>query len=199
MVTSRMWPQRKRVKPGPSEARPLLRHLSQSGCEVSIGCSSGRGGRLEFSTLQPDQENNRRNSHKNAGATFEGRKLLIDDIAVMGLTPVAEDLLDRSSRPLKVRNGLDETLCQRMEQVRRSRMHMRRRADIVGRSMATVKKQAPFGLGLQASSFPPWREQSTATRHPAVEAVCAYQELLAPDRGGRRPQGCDGLGQARKG
>jgi hypothetical protein len=30
------------------------------------------------------------NSHKNARTTFAGRKLLIERIAVMGLTPAAE-------------------------------------------------------------------------------------------------------------
>ena len=100
------------------------------------------------------------NSHKNARLTFEGRKLLVGRIAAMGLMPAAEaagisprtarkwrkrfeehgesGLLDRSSRPAKTRTSLDQTLCQRIEQLRRSRMPMRRIATVVGRSVATV-------------------------------------------------------------
>ena len=66
------------------------------------------------------------NSHKNARLTFEGRKLLIERIAVMGLMPAAEAagisvrtarkwrrrfeaggldaLMDSSSRPAKTRS-----------------------------------------------------------------------------------------------
>ena len=100
------------------------------------------------------------NSHKNARLTFAGRKLLVERIAVMGLMPAAEaagisartarkwlrrfemhgeqGLLDRSSRPSKTRTSLDEALCKRIEQLRRSRMPMRRIAAVVGRSVATV-------------------------------------------------------------
>ncbi|WP_418127452.1 IS481 family transposase [Variovorax sp. KK3] len=100
------------------------------------------------------------NSHKNARLTFVGRKLLVERIAAMGLMPAAEaagisartarkwrkrfeehgeqGLLDRSSRPAKTRTSLDETLCQRIEKLRRSRMPMRRIATVVGRSVATV-------------------------------------------------------------
>ena len=100
------------------------------------------------------------NTHKNARLTFEGRKLLIERIAAMGLMPAAEaagisvrtarkwrqrfeehgeaGLLDRSSRPAKTRTSLDQTLCQRIEQLRRCRMPMRRIATVVGRSVATV-------------------------------------------------------------
>ena len=102
------------------------------------------------------------NSHKNARLTFEGRKLLIERIAVMGLIPAAEaagisprtarkwrrrfeedglgGLLDRSSRPFKTRSRLDQSLCQRMEGLRRARMPMRRIASVVGRSVATVSR-----------------------------------------------------------
>jgi transposase InsO family protein len=102
------------------------------------------------------------NSHKNARLTFEGRKLLIERIAAMGLMPAAEaagisprtarkwlkrfeqsgvqGLQDRSSRPARTRTNLDASLCQRIEQLRRSRMPMRRIAGIVGRSVATVSR-----------------------------------------------------------
>jgi transposase len=76
------------------------------------------------------------NSHKNARLTFEGRKLLIERIAVMGLMPAAEAagisrqtarkwqrrfqeggqeaVRDRSSRPQRTRTTLDSELAQRM-------------------------------------------------------------------------------------
>jgi transposase InsO family protein len=115
------------------------------------------------------EEINQVNSHKNARLTFEGRKLLIERIAVMGLIPAAEaagisrqtarkwrcrfeeqglgGLLDRSSRPHRTRTGLDQTLCQRIEQLRRARMPMRRIAAVVGRSVATVSRfLASLGL-----------------------------------------------------
>ncbi|SFN59103.1 IS481 family transposase, partial [Variovorax sp. OV329] len=102
------------------------------------------------------------NSHKNARLTFEGRKLLIERIAGMGLMPAAEaagisvrtarkwlkrfdqqglaGLHDRSSRPTNVRTNLDQSLRQRIEQLRRARMPMRNIARIVGRSVATVSR-----------------------------------------------------------
>lgn len=109
------------------------------------------------------------NSHKNARLTFEGRKLLIERIAVMGLMPAAEaagisprtarkwlvrfdlqgspGLMDRSSRPAKTRNTLDVHLVQRIERLRRARMPMRTIASLVGRSVATISRQlARLGL-----------------------------------------------------
>ena len=102
------------------------------------------------------------NSHKNARTTYEGRKLLIERIAVMGLMPAAEaagisartarkwrerfeqegpaGLLDRSSRPAKTRSTVDAELARRIEQLRRARMPMRRIAAVVGRSVATVSR-----------------------------------------------------------
>ncbi|MCM3566312.1 IS481 family transposase [Hydrogenophaga intermedia] len=102
------------------------------------------------------------NSHKNARLTFEGRRLLIERIAVMGLMPAAEAagisvrtarkwrqrfeaggidaLVDSSSRPARTRSTIDEALSQRIEQLRRSRMPMRRIAAVVGRSVATVSR-----------------------------------------------------------
>ena len=102
------------------------------------------------------------NSHKNARLTFEGRKLLVERIAAMGLMPAAQaagisartarkwlkrfeeqglaGLLDRSSRPARTRTNLDAQLCERIEQLRRSRMPMRRIATVVGRSVATVSR-----------------------------------------------------------
>ena len=102
------------------------------------------------------------NSHKNARLTLEGRKLLVERIAGMGLMPAAEaagisartarkwlkrfeqngveGLLDRSSRPARTRTSLDAALLERIEQLRRSRMPMRRIAAIVGRSVSTVSR-----------------------------------------------------------
>ena len=111
------------------------------------------------------------NSHKNARLTLEGRKLLIERIAAMGLIPAAEaagissrtarkwrkrfellgeaGLTDRSSRPAKTRTSLDEALRQRIEQLRRARMPMRRIAAVVGRSVATISRVLA-GLGLSS-------------------------------------------------
>ena len=97
------------------------------------------------------------NSHKNARLTFEGRKLLIERIAVMGLIPAAEaagisrrtarkwldrfeqqdlqGLMDRSSRPARTRSTLDESLVRHIEQLRRGRMPMRTNAVSVGRTL----------------------------------------------------------------
>ena len=72
------------------------------------------------------------NSHKNARLTLEGRKLLVERIAGMGLIPAAEaagisprtarkwlkrfqedgvqGLRDRSSRPARTRTSLDAAL-----------------------------------------------------------------------------------------
>lgn len=111
------------------------------------------------------------NSHKNARTTFEGRKLLIDRIAVMGLMPAAEaagisvrtarkwrdrferlglqGLLDRSSRPARTRSTVDAELATRIEQLRRTRMPMRRIAAVVGRSVATISRVLA-GMGLSS-------------------------------------------------
>lgn len=109
------------------------------------------------------------NSHKNARLTFEGRKLLIERIAVMGLMPAAEaagisagcarkwrrryeqqgetGLLDRSCRPHRTRSKIDEQLAQRIEALRRERMPIRRIAAVVGRSAATISRfLAALGL-----------------------------------------------------
>ncbi len=102
------------------------------------------------------------NSHKNARLTIEGRKLLIERIAVMGLMPAAEaagisprtarkwlgrfeqegfdGLADRSSRPCRTRNTVDQALQRCIEQLRRLRMPMRRIAQLVGRSVSTVAR-----------------------------------------------------------
>lgn len=102
------------------------------------------------------------NSHKNARLTVEGRKLLIQRIAVMGLMPAAEaagisprtarkwlarfeqeglaGLADRSSRPSRTRVSVDPALQRSMEQLRRLRMPMRRIAELVGRSVSTVAR-----------------------------------------------------------
>ncbi len=124
------------------------------------------------------------NSHKNARLTFEGRKLLIERIAVMGLMPAAsaagisprparkwrqrfelrglDGLLDSSSRPARTRSTIDEVLGQRIEQLRRSRMPMRRIAAVVGRSVATVSRWlARLGL----SSLKALEPQPTPVRY----------------------------------
>ena len=102
------------------------------------------------------------NSHKNARTTYEGRKLLIERIAVMGLMPAAEaagisvrtaakwkqrfaihgddGLSDRSSRPHRTRTTLDALLRERIERLRRDRRPMRVIARIVGRSVATISR-----------------------------------------------------------
>jgi transposase InsO family protein len=109
------------------------------------------------------------NSHKNARLTFEGRKLLVERIAVMGLMPAAEaagisartarkwrsrfdllgldGLIDRTSRPLRTRSTVDAELALRIERLRRKRMPMRRIAQVVGRSVATISRMlAQLGL-----------------------------------------------------
>ncbi len=100
------------------------------------------------------------NIHKNARLTIEGRKLLIERIAVVGLSAAAEAagvslrtarkwrrrfeqeglgvLADRSSRPSCTRATVDEALQCSIERLRRLRMPMRRIAEIVGRSVSTV-------------------------------------------------------------
>jgi transposase len=111
------------------------------------------------------------NSHKNARLTFEGRKLLIERIAVMGLIPAAsaagislqiarkwlrrfeeggqDALRDRSSRPDRTRSTIDSELAERMERLRRARMPIRRIALTVGRSVATISRVLA-GLGCPA-------------------------------------------------
>jgi transposase InsO family protein len=122
------------------------------------------------------------NSHKNARTTFQSRKLLIERIAVMGLSDAAEaagistrtarkwlgrfqafgqaGLMDRSSRPERTRSSLDELALQRIEGLRRQRMPMRRIASVVGRSVATISRSLRR-LGLS----------SLKALEPAVEAV----------------------------
>ena len=111
------------------------------------------------------------NSHKNARLTFEGRKLLIERIAVLGLRAAAQacgisartarkwqqrfehqghnGLYDRSSRPRRTRSTIDAELAQRMEQLRRARMPIRKISALVGRSVATVSRFVA-GLGLSS-------------------------------------------------
>jgi len=122
------------------------------------------------------------NSHKNARTTFHSRKLLIERIAVMGLSDAAEaagistrtarkwlarfqalgeaGLVDRSSRPLRTRLSVDATTLQRVEGLRRQRMPMRRIAGVVGRSVATISRTLRT-LGLS----------SLKALDPAVEVV----------------------------
>lgn len=102
------------------------------------------------------------NSHKNARTTYEGRKLLIERIAVMGLTRAAQaagisvrtarkwklrfeasadaGLFDASSRPHRTRTTLDDVLLARIDRLRRDRRPMRVIARVVGRSVATISR-----------------------------------------------------------
>lgn len=102
------------------------------------------------------------NSHKNARLTFEGRKLLMERIAVMGLMPAAQaagispgcarkwlrrfeaegeaGLVDRTCRPHRTRCSIDLQLAERIEALRRDRMPVRRIACVVGRSAATISR-----------------------------------------------------------
>ena len=124
------------------------------------------------------------NSHKNARLTLEGRKLLIERIAVMGVMPAAAaagisarcarkwvgrfkqegdaGLVDRSCRPHRTRSSIDEALAQRIEALRRARMPMRRIASVVGRSAATVSR---FLAGLRLSSLKALDPAAPATRY----------------------------------
>ena len=102
------------------------------------------------------------NIHKNARLTVEGRKLLVERIAMIGLMAAAEAagvslrtarkwlerfrlggataLADRSSRPRRLRSSLDAAVLRSIEQLRRLRMPMRRIAELVGRSVSTVSR-----------------------------------------------------------
>ncbi len=104
------------------------------------------------------------NSHKNARLTLEGRKLLVERIAGMGLMPAVEaagisprtarkwlkrfreggvqGLHDRSSHPARTRANLDVARHERIEQLRRSRMPMRRIASIVASGEACPRSVA---------------------------------------------------------
>ena len=102
------------------------------------------------------------NSHKNARLSFEGRKLLIERIAMLGMSTAAQaagismrtarkwhtrfqehglpGLMARSSRPNKTCSTVDPLLLVRIERLRRNRVPMRRIASTVGRSVATVSR-----------------------------------------------------------
>lgn len=102
------------------------------------------------------------NSHKNARLTFEGRKLLIECIALLGLKTAAHEagirmrtarkwqkgfqayglrgLMNRSSRPIKTRSTIDAVLLLRIELLRRNRMSMRRIAATVVRRFACFSR-----------------------------------------------------------
>lgn len=113
------------------------------------------------------------NSHKNARLTWQGRRLLVQRVAEMGLAATAsaagvslrtarkwlaryeaageDGLVDRSSRPLRTRNSIDAELAERIEGLRRSRMPVRRIACAVGRSVATISRFVA-SLGLSSLS-----------------------------------------------
>ena len=102
------------------------------------------------------------NTHKNARLTVIGRMLLMERIKEIGLIPAAEaagisprtarkwlarfkkegvaGLMDRSSRPHRTRRTVDEPLVQRIVQLRKGHMPMRRIAAIMGRSVATISR-----------------------------------------------------------
>jgi transposase InsO family protein len=128
-------------------------------------------GDWSYHASELSEEINQVNSHKNARLTFEGRKLLIERIAVMGLIPAAEAagisrqtvrkwllrfgeggedaLRDRTSRPDRIRSTIDIKLAERIELLRRARMPMRRIATLVARSVATISRFLA-GLGLSS-------------------------------------------------
>lgn len=111
------------------------------------------------------------NSHKNARLTAHGRYLLVQRIAQQGLKSAAHSLgvsgttalkwrrrfaqygmaglVDRSSRPARTRSRIDSELSHRIEQLRRTRMPMRRIATTVGRSVASISRHLR-GLGLSS-------------------------------------------------
>ena len=102
------------------------------------------------------------NTHKNARLTVIGRMLLVERIKEMGLIPAAEaagisartarkwlarykkdgpdGLYDLSSRPHKTRSKVDDEMLLRIEQLRREHMPMRRIAEIVHLSVATLSR-----------------------------------------------------------
>lgn len=113
------------------------------------------------------------NTHKDARLTWQGRRLLVERVAQMGLAAAAnaagvslrtarkwlaryeaageDGLVDRSSRPLRTRNSIDAELAERIEGIRRSRMPVRRIAAVVGRSVATISRFVA-SLGLSSLS-----------------------------------------------
>jgi transposase len=129
-------------------------------------------GDWSYDASELSEEISQVNSQKNARLTVDGRKLLIERIAVMGLIAAAEaagisrqtarkwlrrfdeggqdGLRDRSSRPDRTRSTIDRELAEPMEQLRRARMPMRRIAAVVGRSVATVSR---FLAALELSSL----------------------------------------------
>lgn len=121
---------------------------------------------------------------------LRGRKLLIERIAVIGLTSTTETagvsvrtarkwlmrfeqagpdgLLDRSSRPHQTRGTVNEAHVRRIEQLRRTHMPMRAIAAIVGRSVATVSRVlARLGLPASRRSIRPRRRCVTSAKPPA--------------------------------
>lgn len=97
--------------------------------------------------------------------------MLIERIAVMGLSKAhkwkrrfveegVEGLRDRSSRPARIRSCIDDTLGERIEQLRRSRMPLHRIAQTVGRNLSAVSR---FVIRLGLSSL-----NALDPREPAV-------------------------------
>ena len=97
--------------------------------------------------------------------------MLIERIAVMGLSKAhkwkrrfveegVEGLRDRSSRPARTRSCIDDTLGERIEQLRRSRMPLHRIAQTVGRNLSAVSR---FVIRLGLSSL-----KALDPREPAV-------------------------------
>ena len=144
------------------------------------------------------------NSHKNARLTYEGRKLLIERIAVMGLKPAAQaagitartarkwrerlaqqglpGLMDRSSRPSTTRSTIEAELAQRIEQLRRSRMPIRRIASVVGRSAATISR---FVARLGLSSLKALQPMAPPIRYERAVAGEPIQRLSDLEKAGK--------------
>ena len=148
------------------------------------------------------------NSHKNARLSFEGRKLLIHRIAVMGLAAAAHaagistrtarkwlarfvthgtaGLFDQSSRPTRTRCSVDGAMGERIEQLRRQRMPMRRIAQTVGRSTATISRWLAAGWPLWVCpASKPWTHKSPCNATSArPQASCC---TLTPKSSGALP------------
>jgi transposase InsO family protein len=129
------------------------------------------------------------NSHKNARLTFEGRKLLVDRIATQGLMPAAAaagisertarkwlarfraqgepGLLDRTSRPHRLRCAMDEPCKAQAVALRRQKMPVGAIARQLACAQATVSRLlARLGLSrlrdLQPPAPPPQRYEHAA-------------------------------------
>ena len=84
-----------------------------------------------------------------------------------------DGLYDRSSRPQRTRSSVDAELAQRMAQLRRARMPMRKIATVVGRSVATVSRFLA-GLGLFSLKALEPRVPVLRYERQAPESSCSW-------------------------